>query len=207
MHIVNSPDRPCLSFLVELVSDKRLELVDVCREGPKPDLLDLGRVDQMGVGRRPLLGDRRVVAGRVGGRGVGEDVECTLCTTEVNRGRANDQSASVLRVIPPGYAAGATGIVVQVEARRDGDAHGSSSIGRNVTDDVICFMISRISACTSFSVFGLTFLPPPAVGAGAADGGASPSADVDALCVRPDTKGSASGPKTEIPLKQFSPSL
>lgn len=40
-------------------------------------------------------------------------------------------------------------------------------MGRKVTELVICFMISRISAWTSFSVFGLRFA------AGGGGGGAS----------------------------------
>lgn len=63
------------AFSIELVRDERLELVDVCREAPQADLLDLGRVDQVGVGRRPLLGHGRELARRRLRRGVGQDVE------------------------------------------------------------------------------------------------------------------------------------
>lgn len=43
---------------------------------------------------------------------------------------------------------------------QEGHSHSSSSIGKNVTLDVICFIISRISPCTSFSVFSFFFFPP-----------------------------------------------
>ena len=46
------------------------------------------------------------------------------------------------------------------------DSHSSSKMGRNVTLDVICFMISLISPCTSFSVFSFFFggFAPPGSG-------------------------------------------
>jgi hypothetical protein len=47
--------------------------MDVCREGPQADLLDLGGVDEVGVGVDPFGGGD---GGVVGEGGVGKDVEC-----------------------------------------------------------------------------------------------------------------------------------
>lgn len=44
-------------------------------------------------------------------------------------------------------------------------SHCSSRMGKNVTELVICFIISLISPCTSFSVLGLPFLAVGALGA------------------------------------------